>query len=310
MGKRMASPAKFIHRVEYPDNHGITLPDIAELLLAHDRIIKIIPIILQKSLDGFSIEKIEISLVEAKEGSLLSEFAVQIWNQYQTDIQHKVIGAIESMTGVKIPEEYQALVTLLILLVVFYGAVWLYKKINPTKEGTHIRGDYNTILNITAKSLNVTPEKLEEIVKDATKGPNKKSVAKAAQRFFKPAQRNGIGKIKVGNYGEISRETVREVPTDADIEMAEEEPTMTPIQNVSIRIRAMDLDRRDHGWYGIIGIEEYADTRLPITLYPNINPAVLEGKTSITANIFVESEKNDNDEYIAKRIHVIELIGE
>jgi hypothetical protein len=85
------------------------------------------------------------------------------------------------MTGVQVPPELQPLITLLILLVIFYGAVWIYRKLHPRDDGKSIQGDYNTILNITARHLHLTPGKLDEIVQEATKGPMRRAVAKAAQ---------------------------------------------------------------------------------------------------------------------------------
>ncbi|MCC8950364.1 hypothetical protein H8A97_36155 [Bradyrhizobium sp. Arg62] len=144
--------AEFVHDINYP-NKGITLTDIAETLLAHERVTQLLPKILEAAIEGLNVEKIVIRLDDAKEGSLYEKFVIEIYSTYQKDIQRHVIGAVTAMTGVTVPEEYQTLVSLLILLVIFYGANWIYKKVNPKKEssGTTINGHYNTILNITAE---------------------------------------------------------------------------------------------------------------------------------------------------------------
>jgi hypothetical protein len=204
--------AHFSHRLEYPDNHGITLTDIAELLLAHERAVKLIPIVLERSVSGLNVERIEITLVEAQEGSLVTEFAVKIFSEYQAQIESRVVRVVEALTGTPVAEQDKTLVTLLIILLFLMGATWVWKKFNPSNEGSglHIQGDYNKVLNVTAEALSISPETLDDIVWDATKGPTRKAIGKASQRFFKPAQRNGIGRISVKDFGEISKATVEE----------------------------------------------------------------------------------------------------
>lgn len=300
--------ATFVHDVSYPTNKGITLTDIADTLLAHERVVALLSKILEAAIDGFTVEKIVVRLDEAQEGSLFEKFVVEIYSNYQKDIQKNVIGAVTAMTGVTIPDQYQPLVTLLILLVIFYGANWVYRKVNPKKEatGTTINGNYNTILNVTADHLSVTPEKLEEIVKDVTKGPMRKAVGKAAQRFFKPAQRNGIGVIDVPGFGTISRDAVEEVPTEANIDPIDDRD-MEPWTDVSIGLRALDLDRRESGWYGVIQVAGEEHTRLPISLYPTINPEQLQGATEFQADILLESRRDDSGDWKPRRIHVVNV---
>src|SRR5438105_1979125 len=69
----------------------------------------------------------------------------------------------------------------------------------------------------------------QTLIANATKGTTRKSIGKAAQRFFRPAQRNGVGRIAVREYGEISRETVAEMPTDIDVETFEDEVNLVPM---------------------------------------------------------------------------------
>ena len=140
---------------------------------------------------------------------------------------------------------------------------------------------------MTAETLSISPDRLDEIVWDATKGPTRKAIGKASQRFFKPAQRNGIGRITVKDYGEISKSTVEEMPTQVDIEIFEDEPEMIALPNATIQIRAYDLDRRGHGWYGRINVDE-EELRLPISLYPTLETETLKGVTEITADVMIE----------------------
>lgn len=300
--------ATFVHDVGYPNNKGITLSDIADTLLAHERVIALIPKILEAAIEGFPVEKIVVRLDDAQEGSLFEKFVVEIYSNYQKDIQRNVIGAVTAMTGVTIPDEYQSLVTLLILAVMFYGANWVFRKVNPKKDatGTVISGNYNTVLNITAGHLSLTPEKLDGIIKDVTKGPMRKAVGKAAQRFFKPAQRNGTGNIEVAGFGEISREAVEEVPTEASIDPADDRD-MEPWTDIAISLRALDLDRRESGWFGLMQVAGEEQTRLPISIYPTIDPETLHGVSEFNADILLESRRDEGGDWKPRRIHVLNV---
>ncbi len=247
----MAS-AHFQHRVEYPDNRGITLIEVAETLLAHDRVVRMLPSVIERAIPGLLIEKIDIVLTQAEEGSLFEDFGVLIWATYQKQITHAVDEAAMAMTGAPIPEEYKAIISFLILLLFLAGAVWLFSKFSSKKDGVNIKGDYNTVLNITAGKLNITSDELDGIIQASIKGPNKKALGKAAQRFFRPAQRNGLGRVNVPGVSEISPQAVSEVPTDVEIEASKEDPTTVPMPNVGVSIRATDIDRREQGWHGVI----------------------------------------------------------
>src|SRR5438046_2051176 len=91
--------ATFSHRLEYPDNHGITLTEIAELLLAHDRLASLLPTVLERLITGLRVERVEITLIEAEEGSLLTEFAIKVFSEYQEQIESRVIRVVEVLTG-------------------------------------------------------------------------------------------------------------------------------------------------------------------------------------------------------------------
>jgi hypothetical protein len=297
---------KFTHRVNYPDNHGITLVDIAETLLAHDRIIKLVPFVLEQSVDGLVIKNISIELSYAEEGSLLEQFVVTVFSVFQDNFSEKIVGVVEAMTGTDIPKEYEPIIALIILLLFFYGARWLYNKVHKTSDGAlNINGSYNNILQISAERLSIEPSKLESILAEATKGPNKKATAKAAQRFFKPAQRNGTGRIEVNGYGEISRETVAEIPTDVDIEASDDDREMLHMPGARVQLRAHDLDRKEQGWYGVVEDETFNDKRLPITFYPTVDPRPLFGARSISADITLEQKPDDKGEWTPKRIHIM-----
>src|SRR5713101_5662200 len=108
LGRGNVAVASFVHDVSYP-NQGITLTDIAETLLAHERVIQLLPKLLEAAIAGLNIEKIVIRLDDAKEGSLFEKFVIEIYSTYQKDIQRRVVGAVMAMTGVTVPEEYQTL---------------------------------------------------------------------------------------------------------------------------------------------------------------------------------------------------------
>jgi hypothetical protein len=96
------------------------------------------------------------------------------------------------------------------------------------------------------------------------------------------------------------------VPTSVSIDN-DDDREMVPLPNITIKLRALDLDRRETGWYGVVSTADVDQVRLPISLYPTINPESLEGATEITADIILESRRDDDGEWHPRRIHVVNI---
>jgi hypothetical protein len=81
---------------------------------------------------------------------------------------------------------------------------------------------------------------------------------------------------------------------------------MLSLPNVTVQLRAYDLDRRGHGWFGRINLDG-EDVRLPLSLYPTLDIEGLKGVTEITADIIVEQQRDESGDWKPTRIHVVKI---
>lgn len=303
------SEAVFRHTLHYPDNDGITIRDIANTLLAQEKLLRVAAEILETAVDGLTVERVQLRLEIAETGSLTETLLVAFFVVYQTELTSEVPELIEALTGLHIPERYDTLATLLFLLSLLAVGKYVVYKIRKDKSETPaIQGDYNTYLNITAKTLSIAPERLEEIVTEKMlAGRKARTMTRAAIDLFRPAKRNGNGRIQARGVGEVSSAAVGEFPSEAALTELDEAPEVEPFPDVEIEIRATDRDKRGIGWAGIIRAEGFK--RMPMRLYPTIDTETLAAAKVVRGDVLVEYRQTDGGEPEPERFHLLALHG-
>ena len=125
---------------------------------------------------------------------------------------------IEATTGYAVPDNQQALVTVIALIVIFYGVGTVRDLVmGPVAEGP-ARRKLNGLIQELADDTGKTPEQIEQVLEERYGEPTMmKRVANAASRFFTPSKRLDSSPVEV-NSREIDHETVEDVPAPYLIE--------------------------------------------------------------------------------------------
>lgn len=299
------------HSIEYTMEEGLTLGEIAESLLAQQVLVDRLPLVLEELFPGLTVDAVRIRLKIAETGSLKEEFIVSLFLAFQDDVEESIIKAIEGTTGLDILEQHKTVVTLLVILVVLYVARAIYERvIGKRGEGAEklpaIQGDYNTVLNITADRLQVSSESLDDAVAVAAASRDSRGLVSAIRRFFAPAKRGGGSTIKAHGEPVISREAVREFPSEAVLEDIENEPVMEPLAGVRLRILALDRQRRRTGWACAFPDGEVDRSRVTMDLYPTVPLDDLSRAEEILADVIVEYDAANT--LHARRVHLLKVI--
>ena len=286
---RLYSP----HSIEYTMEEGLSLGEIAESLLAQQALVDRLPIVLEAALPGVIVDHVKISLKEAEAGSLREEFLVAMFLAFQGDVEEEIVSVVQGLTGIEILDQHKTIVTLLVILVVLYGARIIYKKFveksGKSDDGpSSIQGDYNTVLNIAAKNLHVSETDLDGAVADAVNEGRQKGLWTAIRRFLRPAQKGGGSAIKAHGEVVVSSEAVQEFPSDADVSELEEVAPMTPLTGVRLRILALDRQKRQTGWAASFPDGEVDRPRVILDLYPTVSLDELSRAEIINADVIVE----------------------
>jgi hypothetical protein len=305
------SEVTFRHSVAYPNATHPTLTDIANTLIAHEKLVFLLAELLENSLDGVTVNRINIELERAEAGSIYEHFLVALFVVFQKDLEKDVPDVIEALTGYRVDERFDTIITVLLFVLLFWGARYLgsrvLRKTDPNAPVTvppAIQGDYNTYIHIAADQLNIPPERLEHAVEKVAQGNKRQTLGRAAADLFRPAKRGGDGRIVAKGIPEVSPAAIAEFPNEAALADLGRDTEIEPYPNVVLEIRATDRDKRAQGWAGILEVEGL-ERRVPITLFPTIDMATLAQCRRARVDTMVETKAIGDDERVPVRIHVI-----
>lgn len=302
----------FPHRVDYRDGTA-SIDEIIENLKAQKRLLEEGVKVLELSLPDLNIEAMHIRVVQVASGSLITEFLILLYGAYQEDIQQNVIGGIEAMFGTDIPPEYEALVTLVTLAVVYFIARYAYDAVRQKKQdrpaSTHIDGDYNTVINIISDKINVPASVVESAVHDAVPASRRRSLIKSVTKFLRPREDGQTSPVEVKGVGEISQATLEEYPSDSELAEIDDSKNID-VPNAVLDIRAVDRDKNNTGWAAVIVGDKRFKKRLPMDLYPTINAEALAKKERVTGDLIIEGERKPDGSFRPKRIHLLSVKDE
>ncbi len=227
---------------------------------------------------------------------------------------------IEALTGYRIDERFDTLVTVLFLVLLFWGVRHLASRAardsskaeipqvgQPTTTPS-IQGDYNTYINIAAEQLSVTPEQVEQAVESVAKGPRRQTLTRAAIDLMRPAKRGGNSRIVPRGTPEISSQTVAEFPDDIALADLDEGTEVEHYPEARLEIRALDKDKADRGWAGRLSARGMKTKRVGVKLYPTVDREGLAHVDSARVEAMLETKTGPDGEPKPVQIHVLRVL--
>lgn len=300
----------FPHRVAYR-NGTASIDEAIENLKAQKRLLEEGVRFLDIAVPNMTVESVRIRVVSVASGSLVSDLVVILVTTYQAELEDKIVGGIEAMFGVDVPQEYEALVTLSTLAVTYFVARYAYDAVRAKKQdrpaSTHIEGDYNTIVNVIADKINVPASSVESALHEAVPQGRRRSLIKSVTKFLKPREDGVISPVEVGGVGEISPETIAEYPSDSDLAEIDESRNVD-IPGALLNIRAVDRDKNNTGWAAVIVGDKRFKKRLQMDLYPTVDASALAKLERVKADITVEGDRKPDGSFVGKRIHLLKVL--
>lgn len=296
------------HKLEYTASN-VPLELVIDSLKGQLRLLNEAVEVLQATSPGANLRITGVTVNKIQSGSLLIDLALQIYGTYQSQIDGRVINGVESLLGVDVPQEYEALVTLILIGLTYYMSRMIYdavreKKKDKSTPSVHIQGDYNNVVNIIANKLVISPQDVERAFEEVVHPTKFRQLVKPVADFLRPAKREPGSKID-GRDAEITSEAIKEFPNDADIgQLAQTEIVNLP--DALIDIRALDKDRSKTGWAAkVLSSPDFQDKRLPMDLYPTVDSVALAEHAQVRADLAIEMLRNTKGELIPKRLHLL-----
>lgn len=296
------------HRVEYLVGGTVSIDDVIGSLQAQQKFVTEFGEVLGLVLDGVTVEKAELRVRSIQIGSLTEAFFVALFLAYQAELKQEIPAVIEAWTGLQIDDRYDTLVTVGVLVLVYYGADYAYRRLTDHLGSDHLKRALDDFVaelaHLTGKSQ---PEVRRIIEAHLAKKGRLKELAKASIRFFRPSRNQKNEPIIVGDR-RIESEVVKEVPNQVDLNDLDADDFNVPVYGTRIELRAKDQDHDGSGWGGIVG--SISERRRPVRLYPNVSKDFLWENDTVWADIMVTYRNKPGGGQEPVRYHVMKILDE
>lgn len=283
------------HRLVYNTKKPVPIEEVILALRGLNGLLKLVPKVVS-GLTGVEIQKSEFHIESLESGSLIEDIAVSFFFKDRASLD-AFIAKAGANKAVK-----ATVITIAITALVGYGL----HLATASKSAPNIVANNNTIINIGAGEVNMTPEAFSAIVKAAV--GDKKGVAESALKLVAPARADPGSSLSVTENDivltnqtpiEITSSAIAETPARIELDANER---IEEYKNTPLVIRATNLDSKKLGWAGRLGNRE---DRLPIELDPAVSPQDIFGRTSIKVDAaLVFKEKGRSRELKPARIYV------
>lgn len=294
-------------RVRYLTDDPVPIRDIIASLQGAETAIREAGRLLPLLLDGVQVEKVEIKVREVAQESPLRElFVIAMFVAFQDQLEEEVPQLITDATGMIIPDRFDTVVTVLTLIVVFYGAGALKDLVFGKGEDGAARVQLDGLIAEIApqigKSESQVRDVLDERYKDRTMW---RRLANTTSRFFAPSKQQNSAPMEV-NGRKIERPAVQDVPAEFLVDDASDANPSRFFRDARIELRAEDKDHTGRGWAAIV--KTVSENRLRVKLMEDVSAADLWGKNIITGDISVIYDKV-GAEMVPKELHLHNVKG-
>ncbi|MEI6486539.1 MAG: hypothetical protein WCO11_09770 [Sphingomonadales bacterium] len=282
------------HSVSYDFDGRASVSEVAKVLLAQDRLVREALLVLEELFPNLTFEGTSVAVRSVTQDSpLRTNLEALVVAAYATELGQDVPDILNTLFGVDVPDRYDSIVSVLVLLIAIWGIDWVRVKLFPGKKEPALLTERERLLIAAASRAAVSRDHMEEAVEN-TLGKHKRSIMKAAAELLAPAKRHNARAVNSGTTS-ISEQAIAAIPSD--VELAQyEPPTITEeAEGVIVQFRAHDLDK-NKAWAATI--EAIAPERKPLHLAPDIKPEPLFSQTQVKADVLVTSIRDAEGEYV------------
>lgn len=269
---------------------GVTpIADVIAALQAADAAIQDAISLLPSFSPGLQIEYSQVNVrVLSQESPLREILLVTLLATFQHDLTAEIPPMLEDIFKIKIPDSYDSLVTVVTMIVLFYGAAFLKDAATKATEDGALRHQLRSLIRELSKQTNRTEEEIKKIL-DAKYGKPStvKSIARIVRGFFLPSQREGGVPITF-DRDVVHSDVIREIPNPNEFSEDNDFERYEPYNNVILDIHAQDRDKTSTGWAAVAnGI---TDKRIKVRLVEPVTTADIWNRDRVNADITIVSK--------------------
>lgn len=283
------------HEVFYSNRLYVPISQIADSLLAMERIVHQCQPVFAAICDGCGTFAVRLELESLQSGSLRDTFLVKFIFGSEEGYD-RWIRRMRELTGVQDLTHRCPVVGPIIVGAVLVGASVAVTRMagrDTSIPGTSIsiQNVNNSVISIGSDALQMSPDQLRGILKAHT--GNAFNLASNACKVIRPAK-TGDGNAEITVDGndrlKIVGAAVRETPTH--VERTIEEPLVRSLTNEIIIVRALDLDNARKGW--AVVIPSISQHRVKMEIDAGIDRTRLLGSAPMHADIQVRFRQTED----------------
>lgn len=207
----------FPHSVEYQVSRSVPIEEIIGTLEAQQRAIERVPDILEELIYGLHVQRVELRVQSIEISSLKEAFFVGLFLTYQKELEKEIPAAIESWLNIPVEDKHKTLVTVAVVLLLYYGADYAYRRLTDHLGSAAINRKVDELVaEIAALSKRPDSEVRKIIERQLSKKGRLKEMAKAAIKFFRPSRSQDNAPIKTAG-STLKPPDIADVPNQVDL---------------------------------------------------------------------------------------------
>lgn len=287
--------------IHYSNKECLSLSDVAESLLALERLVAYTPKALVRGthLAPFKL-RVRIDTIET--GSLWEKLILDIVGE---DNYNKFIAVVRKKFGLtrldKLTEmQLSQIVSVFLVASISSGAFYAFTDNAAEHESSSSVGDGNTgkIVQITAQTLNITEAALDKVLERSILPQD---VAVDAVRFIRPAKKDASAKITIAMpesspIGVLSSSVIARVPEKFELPKREH---YEDHEDVSIELKAADSEKFTVGWAAVV--PSISGARVRLELNPAIKPDAVFGQRALVGDISAVYSNNKQGKRVLRK---------
>lgn len=131
------------HALTYTTDGDVPVEVVARSLVANERLIHEALRVIETISPGAEISAIRIRVASLSNASPLRQaFAVALFMTFQKDLERAVPALIEKLTGVDVPDSYDTLVTVIVIMIAMAAVTTATERLFPGKEIKKLKKEY------------------------------------------------------------------------------------------------------------------------------------------------------------------------
>ena len=272
-------------RIEYEFKGKATAQDVVDTLRANIILTEQLRYFVTGFLPGWTVEEMNLRVEAIETGSLREYLTIAVYLSHQKDIDPAVPALIEKMTGIQLPHQYDAIVSISFLVILLAAAEFIQKYAVGTVEKKVLERQNDVLITKLAEVSGVPESTIRRNINE--KFGKKKvliEIGKAAVDFFRPSRNRNDERIIVDDFP-LETEVVKAVPKYLNEKEMEASPEPKWMEGVHIEVRATDDDSDQRGWGGIL--RTVSAKRMPMHLYPGIDKDLLRREKFVIGDVMV-----------------------